>query len=296
MNALIELETPQPYDLRRTMAGIRLGAHDPTIRTEDHHVAIALQTPEGAVSLGVTELAHSLEVRTWGAGTDWVAPRLPGLLGLKDNASAFDPIPGAVRKLWHRFPGAHLPKLPRVFHRLVQVTLLQLVPWRDACRSWGRLVKDLGEASPGPHDVRLPPSSTTLAATSDDTLVALGIRPKQARTVRRLAKYATRLERDAEAGSDELAKRLELIPGIGPWTIAYVRASALGCPDAVLLGDYNLPNTVAYILAGEPRASDERMLELLEPYCGHRFRVIRLVWMNGVSAPRRGPRQERYER
>lgn len=57
------------------------------------------------------------------------------------------------------------------------------------------------------------------------------------------------------------------------------------------LGAYNLPHTVAYVLAGEARASEERMLELLEPYRGrHRFRVIRLLWMNGVSAPRRGPR------
>jgi hypothetical protein len=34
------------------------------------------------------------------------------------------------------------------------------------------------------------------------------------------------------------------------------------------------------------------MLELLEPYRGHRFRVIRLLWMNGVQAPRRGPRYQ----
>jgi hypothetical protein len=32
------------------------------------------------------------------------------------------------------------------------------------------------------------------------------------------------------------------------------------------------------------------MLELLEPYRGHRGRVIRLLEAAGIGAPRRGPR------
>jgi 3-methyladenine DNA glycosylase/8-oxoguanine DNA glycosylase len=123
----------------------------------------------------------------------------------------------------------------------------------------------------------------------------MGIRPKQARTILRLARYAGRIEDAAASDPDMLAQRLGAIDGVGPWTIAYVLGNVLGDPDAVLLGDYNLPDTVGYVLAGEPRASEARMLELLEPYRGHRFRVIRLLWMNGVSAPRRGPRHDRYQ-
>jgi hypothetical protein len=33
------------------------------------------------------------------------------------------------------------------------------------------------------------------------------------------------------------------------------------------------------------------MLELLEPYAGHRGRVIRLVGVSGEKAPRYGPRR-----
>jgi hypothetical protein len=47
---------------------------------------------------------------------------------------------------------------------------------------------------------------------------------------------------------------------------------------------------VAWALAGEPRGTDERMLELLEPYCGQRGRVIRVLELAGVRAPRYGPR------
>ena len=42
---------------------------------------------------------------------------------------------------------------------------------------------------------------------------------------------------------------------------------------------------------GEERADEERMVELLEPYHGHRFRVIRLIWMKGAHAPRRNQRE-----
>jgi 3-methyladenine DNA glycosylase/8-oxoguanine DNA glycosylase len=211
---------------------------------------------------------------------------------LDDDPSAFTPEDGAVRRLARRFEGAHLPKFPLVFDRLVRVTLLQVVTWQEACRSWERLVRELGEDAPGPLDVRVPPSVEKLRATPDYALIGLGIRPKQARTILRIAKYASRIEAAASSGALALATLLGALPGIGPWTIAYVQGAALGCPDAVLLGDYNLPHTVAYVLAGEPRGSEERMLELLEPYRGHRFRVIRLLWMNGVSAPRRGPRYQ----
>jgi 3-methyladenine DNA glycosylase/8-oxoguanine DNA glycosylase len=65
---------------------------------------------------------------------------------------------------------------------------------------------------------------------------------------------------------------------------------ALGDPDAVSVGDYHLPSQVAWALAGERSGTDDRMLELLEPYRGHRGRVLRLLAAGGVFPPRRGPR------
>ena len=66
---------------------------------------------------------------------------------------------------------------------------------------------------------------------------------------------------------------------------------AWGDPDALSVGDYHIPNLVAFALAGEPRADDARMLELLEPYRGQRGRVQRLLELSGISAPRYGPRR-----
>lgn len=87
----------------------------------------------------------------------------------------------------------------------------------------------------------------------------------------------------------QVQDRLQHIRGIGPWSAAMVTATAMGDPDAVPVGDFHIPNTVAWHLAGEARATDARMLELLEPYAGHRWRVIRLAKASG-SAPRYGPK------
>jgi 3-methyladenine DNA glycosylase/8-oxoguanine DNA glycosylase len=58
----------------------------------------------------------------------------------------------------------------------------------------------------------------------------------------------------------------------------------------VSLADVHLPHLVAWVLAGERRGTDERMLELLAPWAGHRARVVRLIERSGQGPPRRGPR------
>ena len=68
-----------------------------------------------------------------------------------------------------------------------------------------------------------------------------------------------------------------------------VHEDAVNGPDAVVLGDYHIPNIVAWVLTGRARADDRRMLELLEPYRGHRARAVRLILAGGARAPSYGP-------
>ena len=77
---------------------------------------------------------------------------------------------------------------------------------------------------------------------------------------------------------------LSLVRGIGPWTVGSVLGPVCGDDDAVAVGDYHLPNIVAWNLAGEPRADDARMLALLEPFRGHRGRVLRLLGLAGAAS------------
>jgi hypothetical protein len=58
----------------------------------------------------------------------------------------------------------------------------------------------------------------------------------------------------------------------------------------VSIGDFHTPHLVSWLLAGEPRGTDARMLELLEPYRGQRARVVRLLELSGHRPPAFGPR------
>jgi 3-methyladenine DNA glycosylase/8-oxoguanine DNA glycosylase len=288
---VIRLPAPTPYDLRRSLSVLRMGPFDPGMRLGEDIVQLAMSTPDGDVALEARRAEHDVEVRQWGPGAEWLSSRVAALLGFDDAPEGFQPSERTVRRLWRRFAGMRLPRLPRMFSRVVQVVLLQLVTSGEGYRAWGRLVKRLGTPAPGPLELRVPPSAEVLASTPAYVLQADGVLARQARTVVRVARRADRIEEAAEAGPEPLAARLGSIPGVGPWSVQYVLGSGLGFPDALLLGDYNLPNTAAWVLAGEERGDDARLVELLEPFRGHRFRVVRLLWSSGVRAPRRGPRR-----
>jgi 3-methyladenine DNA glycosylase/8-oxoguanine DNA glycosylase len=268
-----------------------MGPSDPTLRVAGNALAMCLRTPEGPITLEAAHSPERLDLRLWGPGSEWLEPRLPKMVGIDDRPDLFRPSHPVVREIHRRLGGAHLPRLPRVFDRIIQVVALQLVKSSEGYRAWKRIVQEFGEAAPGPQGLVLPPSPETVARLPDSALVAHGVPHKQARTMLRLAGAAGELEAEGEKGTEELTEALSRIRGIGPWTLGYVRGTALGDADAVLPGDYNLPRSIGWVLAGERYADDARMLELLEPFRGHRFRVVKLIWANGVRAPRTRPRR-----
>jgi len=117
-----------------------------------------------------------------------------------------------------------------------------------------------------------------------------GIERRRFAVIQTAAARARQLEATAEMEPVDARRVLMALPGIGPWSAAEVSVAAYGDRDAVSLGDYHLPHQVAWALAGETRGSETRMLELLEPYRGHRARVIRLLTLGGIHPPRFGPR------
>jgi 3-methyladenine DNA glycosylase/8-oxoguanine DNA glycosylase len=118
----------------------------------------------------------------------------------------------------------------------------------------------------------------------------LGVERRRAEAIRGAATRADLLEALVGLQLQAAYARLTSLPGVGPWTAAEVGRAAFGDADAVSVGDYHLPNLVAWVLAGEPRGDDARMLELLEPYRGQRGRVVRMLELSGLRAPRYGPR------
>ena len=118
-----------------------------------------------------------------------------------------------------------------------------------------------------------------------------GVEPPQSKTIVASAARGDRIEHAVLRAEDGAARDrvLTSLPGIGAWTSAETRIRSLGDPDAVSVGDYHLAHQVGYALTGH-RTDDDGMLELLEPFAGHRQRVIRLIYAGASMEPRRGPR------
>lgn len=173
---------------------------------------------------------------------------------------------------------------------LVPTILGQKVTGLEAIRAWLHLVRRFGEPAPGPGELRLPPPASVLAGLPYHAFHRAGVERTRAVTVIEACRRIDRLQEAAEMSREDARRRLTAIRGVGPWTAGIVERVAFGDADAVEVGDYHLPNVVAWNLAGEDRADDARMLELLAPFAPHRGRTLRLIEVAGTGAPRYGPR------
>jgi len=290
VDATASLPLPFPLDLDLTLGTLQRGASDPTIRFEDGEVWRAARTPEGPSSLRLRLREGRLTADAWGTGAAWMVEHTPGLLGFDDQPASFQPAHPLLAELHRHHPGLRLGRTGLVFEALLPTILEQKVPGVEAWASYARLVRALGEVAPGDAGLMLAPAPARLLATPYWAVHRFGIERRRFATIQTAAAQARRLEATADLDPHEARRLLLTLPGIGPWSAAEVSAAAYGDRDVVSLGDYHLPHQVAWALAGEPRASDTRMLELLEPYRGHRGRVIRLLTLSGIQAPRFGPR------
>jgi 3-methyladenine DNA glycosylase/8-oxoguanine DNA glycosylase len=282
----------RPLDLRLTLAPLRRGLYDPTIRLSAGRAWRTTRTPDGPASVALVHAGDQLRAEAWGPGADRALADIPSLLGLDDDPA---PIPAGhplIARLARRDTGIRIPRTVAVVESLVPAILEQKVTSDEAHRATIGLIRVHGEAAPGPAEwrLRLPPTPATLAALPYYAYHPFGIERRRAELIRRVASRASWFEAIVDLPLPDAYARLTAVPGIGPWTAAEVGVRALGDVDAVSVGDFHLPNLVAYALAGEPRGNDARMLELLEPYRGQRARVMRLLELSGIRPPRYGPR------
>jgi 3-methyladenine DNA glycosylase/8-oxoguanine DNA glycosylase len=293
----VRLPLAVPLDLRRTLGIHRRGPGDATLRFEASGSAWrATRSPDGPVTLFIELRDGTIRARAWGPGSAWALDRVGALVGLEDDPDALVPEHPVLREAVRRVPGLRIGRTGNVLESLVPAILEQKVTGTEARRALLAIVRRYGEDAPGPPGLRLHPRPDLLASLPYHAFHPFGIERRRAELIRAVAREAPRLELLAASaavpGGDPQPAyaALRAFPGIGPWTAAEVGIRAFGDPDAVSVGDFHLPGVVTWALAGEPRATDERMLELLEPYRGQRGRVLRVLELAGVGPPRRGPR------
>lgn len=296
--APVELVLDHPIDLRCTFAPLVRGLGDRTVRVAPGRVLWPTRTPEGSATLALRADGRHLTAQAWGPGGDAVIARLPTLLGIDTPDRSL----GALRdvqdprltRLAGRFAGVRLLRTQAVLDALVPAILEQKVTGFEAHSAWHAMVRAHGEPAPGPAavvtDLRVPPDPAVLAALPYYAFHRFGIERRRADLIRAVGSRSSQLEAIVELPISDAHAALRAIPGIGPWTAAEVAVRALGDVDAVSVGDFHLKHLVTYALAGEPRGTDERMLDLLEPYRGRRALIVRALELSGVRAPRYGPR------
>ncbi len=277
-----------PFDLGATFHMQLIGKFDPTGSRRGRALRkVHLDARGNVVVWRFTQLDSGLRIEVDGDDGS-LLESFVGQFPLRDGAEEFEPEHPLLSRLARRLRGLRILRVPWVFDVAAGSILQQRVRWQEGYRDFRKVALKFGVRVPGGAAF---PSSARLAEIPVARIEALGIDPKRAFALHRLAVAdARRVFLRMDADSTQAVRRLLSIRGIGQWTAGRVAGLGYGDPDAVIVGDLHMPSMVTAALAGEPEGTDERMLELLAPYAGQRFRVLRqLLWAGHrlMSVPER---------
>ncbi|RKQ36980.1 DNA-3-methyladenine glycosylase family protein [Kocuria tytonis] len=297
-----------PLHLGQTLRVLGRGGEDPTLRvlgedcvwltTRCRGLPVSARFSRAPLEPGANPLERDVLVAAWGPGARQWLPSAPRWVGEADtwhefeSSPAFEQLPHALRRARHTHPGMRLTATGAVLDRAVVAILEQRVTALEAVRAHRALLRWIAEPAPGPapHGMRVPPTAEQWRRVPSWRWHRAGVDPARSATVMRTVHRAPALERLAlDPDPARVRAALQSIGGIGPWTAAEITQCTHGDPDGVSVFDYHLADHVCWFFDGAP-GSDERMLELLEPWRGHRQRVVRLLMASGHRKPSFGPR------
>lgn len=301
-----------PVDVAANAAPLVRGAGDPTAasgsgltwlsfqRTTTGPVTVAIAHPKTTVA--PAEIHYHIWANGDVAAREAVIKRMPLLLGIDEAAlagwAAFDELleatahllpPSVVAARRHN-PGMRLMSTGQLIDELYTVVLEQKVTQRQARATWRWLADTFGQPSPaGEPAPKIAPHPESILQIQSWQWHAGWVQPFLAQTLKTVASRATALERLATKPLEEISTGLLSLPGVGPWTVAETLQRTHGAADLVSVGDFHLAHHIGEALTGR-RTDDAGMLELLEPWRGHRQRLVRLIYASGIRFSRFGPR------
>jgi 3-methyladenine DNA glycosylase/8-oxoguanine DNA glycosylase len=292
----------RPVPVGSILSAVRRGGHDPSLRVQrDGVVWRATRTPAGPVlvRLEARPTEGRVYAHAWGPGADAALGAVPSWLGACDDPAGFRPSPEHPRLVaaWRARPHWRVTRTGAVFEALAAAALEQRVTGQEARSAWQTLVRRYGELAPGPAaqegtfaaGMRVPPSPQQWAAIPSWEWLRAGVEEARRRVIVAAATVAHRLERTVELPGEDAARVLRTVPGVGVWTAAEVRQRAHGDADAFSWNDFHVAKDVTWALTGRV-GDDAACAELVERYRGHRYRVQRLLELDGAHRPRRAPR------
>jgi AraC family transcriptional regulator of adaptative response / DNA-3-methyladenine glycosylase II len=175
--------------------------------------------------------------------------------GTIDDALAADP---ALAPLVAGRPGLRVPTTVDPWETVVRAVVGQQVSVAGARTILGRIVAAFGTPVSGGFTAF--PSSTRMADVDPGDIAALGMPGARARTVQAVAAAVADGRVDLRSGDpDTVGAALLAVPGVGPWTVGYVRLRALADPDSFPATDLGLRHAARDLgLAPDSRGLDAR--------------------------------------
>lgn len=289
-----------PLDVRATLAPLLRGRSNPCCRADARTGDVWMTTRlGGGATLVIRAVCDGARAIAWGPGGERAIDQVPELLGRGDDWAELEPSLAAapwLAEARRRHPGLRLPRTGAVLEQLAPAILEQKITAVEAHRAWAALHRAYADPAPGPEG--LVPAGMTLPLSAEQwrgippwAWHRAGVDRARSSAVLRAAARAPGLERTLALGrgGEEITGRLRSIPGVGVWTAAETTQRAHGDPDAPSFGDYHLAKHVGWAFTGAD-VDDDGMRELLEPWRGHRQRIVRLALLAGRRRPRGGPR------
>lgn len=249
-----------------------------------------LGLPYGAGIVELRPAAGYIQARFWLDDLRDLATavqRCRALLDLDSDPQAVvdalgpDPVLGPVIRTQ---PGLRVPGTVDGDELAVRAVLGQQVSLAGAATLAGRLVSAYGKPIDRPLGglTHVFPSVDALADADPEHLALPAARR---RALLGLAGALARGEVVLDAGTDrdETQHRLLDLPGIGPWTVAYVSMRVLRDPDAFLPTDLGVRHALAALgLDAKPAA----VARLAEPWRPYRSYAVQHLWACLSSTPR----------
>jgi len=208
--------------------------------------------------------------------------RMRALFDLDADPDAVDRALGAdphLAPLVAARPGLRSPGHVDPHELAVRAVLGQQVTVAAARTLAGRLTARYGEPLPAPSGglTGLFPTVAALAEADDEDLAMPGARKRALRGMcAALASGAVDLSPGVDR--EQAAAALLALPGIGPWTVSYVRMRALGDPDAYLPTDIGVRHGLSAV--GAPDTPDTTAWRPWRSYAVHH------LWVASTSTTR----------
>ncbi|MFN3708288.1 DNA-3-methyladenine glycosylase 2 family protein [Microcella sp.] len=329
----LALPVRQPYDASgmfsylaaRAIAGVELAELDLAVGRLRFARTVSLPNGPGVIDVTATRAV---------GGSDAAAPPTPWTLTLRLALTSLADVPVGVARtrrmldldsdplavdealardphlapLVAATPGIRVPGTVDPPELLARTIVGQQISVAAARTHLGRLAAAAGEpvTTGVPGLDQLFPTADALAATlaaqdSADPARPLRLPARQVDTVARVARLIAAGELTLDVGDDphELAARLGALPGLGPWTAAYVAMRVTGTPDAWIPGDVALlagGRAAGIVPADLPRPAAFRLLAAASgawaPWRSYAAAHLWRAALEGVPAHPEPPRKD----